>query len=167
MPTEEPIAIETVAPIEKPGTKYVYISTQRCPASGCGRFWSYEVAAARGEIDKNPHRALTLGMALLCGECEAKRRATSFVLAPGEWKGKAKVRKFWDKPEEDAAWKIIQGAPRDYHPRIERREEWDGRVLLDEKNMELERIFRFRGRWVPLMTPESLQRLGLDWVPYG
>jgi hypothetical protein len=160
--TEEPIAIQTVAPIEKPGTKYVYISTQKCPH--CDNLWSYEMVAARGEIDLEKHRGEKLGMALLCGICEAKRRCYHFYREKGAWIGKATIRRFWDdEADNKEVFRRIYQWPHDFQPRIDRREEWNGRDLLDEKTMELERIMRFRGRWVPMLPQSELKRLGLDW----
>jgi hypothetical protein len=72
------------------GERWVYRTTSRCPH--CHAYWVTEHAAPRGEVDPHPD-PIRLGLALLRGRCEAKRRAYRSVTIDGRLKS---IGNWWD-----------------------------------------------------------------------
>lgn len=143
----------------KTGDLYVYRHVCRCP--GCEGSWTFEVAAPRGAIEPKADPA-RIGPGLLCGTCAARRSAYA-VLPQGDQK--AGLMRFWGDQDEANVWGRCKGYHRSqYAPQITRLGLWDRTTpLLDEREDSMRAILDIDGRRVPGITPNRLQRLGLDW----
>jgi hypothetical protein len=141
------------------GERWVYKTTCRCPH--CHAYWVTEHAAPRGEVDPNPD-PIRLGMALLCGRCEAKRRA---IRATKVERRLRSVGYFWAVEDTNAAWGVLRGNSRGYRPRVERLGVWDGSPLRDDREAELVRILGPARQPTIHLTDETVRALGLDWAP--
>ena len=158
-----PLQISTAALSEarwKSGDLYVYRHVCRCP--GCEGSWTFEVAAPRGAIEPKIDPA-RIGPGLLCGTCAARR--TAYAVFPRDDGSKAGLMRFWCDQDEASVWGRCKGYHRaQYAPRITREGLWDRTTpLLDEREDAMRAILDIGGRRVPGITPNRLQRLGLDW----
>lgn len=139
-----------------PGERWLYRHKCRCPA--CHAYWVWECAVPRGEVDPNPD-PVRIGMGLLCGRCEAQRRAYRGF---GEGLALRIVGLWWGEEETRKAWGMLRHHSRDYRPTVERVGVYDGSPLRDDRNAELERIFG-PGQRAIIVTEPTAYAMGLQW----
>lgn len=122
--------------------KFVYTHTVRCPS--CHEYWTFQVAAPIGTLVEHPH-PLRVGMGLLCGACEGKRRA--ILVIPGRDGVKGSTGRFWSQADTDHAWGILRGDPAGYSVKIVRSSKpWDGvSPMVDDKQYCLDLLFKREG----------------------
>lgn len=150
----------TAAAISSFGERWVYRHTCRCPA--CHAYWIVDLVAGRGEVDPHPD-PVRIGMGLLCGRCEARRRA---LRAEREESGRLRsVGRWWGDDDSARAWGILRHNSNSYRPTVERLEEFAGQPLRDDRTAELERILGPVQSPRLLLSAHAVALLGLDWVP--
>lgn len=125
-----------------------------CPSCEVEHFAEYEKPPEIVEPDR-------LGLAALCGCCEARRRC-QFV-------GEGKPRPFWTEADEASAWLNIRRFPDRY-----RMQSWEtephANMLRDDREDEILRLIgikpRTRGysvRWKFSWTMEQMAVRGISW----
>lgn len=114
----------------KEGPVYLYRTTCRCPH--CGAYWTTEDAEPAGVMDPRPHAA-KLNLALLCGECEARRRL--WIRVDGGNQVEA-----WRPEDTDHVWAILRGNYAAYAPQVVKIGPYDGSPLRDDKRDAIEAI---------------------------
>lgn len=146
------------------GVRYVYRHRFRCPSCHC--VWVLEVAAPRGHVNPKPD-PVRMGMACLCGRCEARRKARTVSdgakpQRPGQG---GKFGLPWAEEDDRKVWGLLRHHTSDYVPLVERLPEpWDESPLRDYKKAEMDRIFiRHDGRIASVLSEAALLCLKLDW----
>ena len=138
-----------------------------CPC--CGAVWYLDVLDVPGQFEIPDRRKM--GMAMLCGACEARRVTVFVVPGKGGWSAP-----FLTASEISQAWAKLLGAPKGSWIRVEdwtpdeaaTRCPWDGQTELRDDRRDLFRACTTRERDgrrynVTAMTAETLSASGLDW----
>lgn len=140
-----------------------------CPC--CGAVWYLDVLDVPGQFEIPDRRKM--GMAMLCGACEARRVTVFVVPGKGGWSAP-----FLSPGEISQAWAKLLGAPKGAWIRVEdwtqddsaTRCPWNGCVNLRDDRRDMFRACTTREREgrrvnVTAMTAELLSASGLGWKP--
>ena len=160
-------SIEAFIAAKRDGRLHVFRLRIVCPC--CSSIWYQDILEVPDKFEIPDRRRM--GLAMLCGSCEA-RRMTRFVV-PG--------KDGWNAPfltpgEIAQAWAKLLGAPKGSWIRVEdwtpdeaaTRCPWDGQTELRDDRRDLFRACTTRGRDgrrynVTAMTAETLTASGLGW----
>ena len=134
------------------GPKYLYRTTCKCP--GCGTDWVFEEAQPAGVIDPHP-KSSKLGLALLCGVCEARRRLWINRLD-------GKPVPAWDnKVDSPRAWDLLRRNWGAYDPIVNRIGQFEGGTLRDDKQAKIDEI---RGTGKPASMVSMEYARSMRWI---
>lgn len=127
------------------GALEVHSFAHTCPA--CGEPWTAEYPGTADQFQSKPD-PVRLGMALLCGTCEAKRR----LLVNGErggtaYFGESDLARAWGRIRNQArAWVVGRNLGN-----------WDGSALRDDKDSLMRMFLRAVQARGGVVVPEDLR----------
>jgi hypothetical protein len=126
------IAIDLAAATAARWSGGMEIHAFACLCPGCWARWTAEFLGTPDQYQAKPD-PVRLGLSLLCGTCEAKRR-----LLCGQGRDAAR---FFGPAEESAAWGRLRNQARNWCE-VANLGRWDGRRLRDDKQDLLDSFLR-------------------------